>query len=63
MTRAEVKDQAQTLLLSCMAGAFYKVTDRDMSVEEATALRAEMDRQMSRVEKLFGFVPGSWGRD
>ena len=57
MTKTEMKRAAQSELLSRMQCAF-DTTYEDKSPE----LLAEMDQQMRRVEKMFGYVPGSWAR-
>ena len=55
MTKAEIKHKAQDELLSAMQVAFNTLAvDSDLWVEA--------DKQMERVEKLFGYVPGSWNR-
>lgn len=56
--RAEVKQEAQDLLMQAMQVAFNGIyTDLDED-----AVREEMDKQMRRVEKLFGYQEGSWNR-
>lgn len=59
MTRTELKQTAQNELVSAMQVAFNSVTD---SEEDSPALVEEMNKQFERVEKLFGYVPGSWNR-
>lgn len=54
-TKTEVKHSAQDALMSAMQIAF----DRG---EDDPAIREEMDKQFQRVEKLFGYVPGSFNR-
>jgi len=39
-----------------LANAFYSDEAKDKAVF------AEMDKQMKRIEKLFGYKPGSWRR-
>ena len=68
MTRSEIKDKAQRHLMSAMQIAFTQVAENSMGVygeysdQEGEIILAEMDEQMKRVEKLFGFKPGSWTR-
>ena len=58
MTRKETKHQAQAELMSAMQIAFER-TPKNPAEADVTA---EMSRQMERVEKLFGYEPGSWVR-
>ncbi len=58
MTRTEQKQQAQNNLMSAMQIAFARAYDEKDSADSI----AEMSRQMERVEKLFGYEPGSWAR-
>ena len=53
--RLEIKQTAQDSLMHAMQYAFEE-TDLD------PAARAELSRQMERIEKFFGYVPGSWSR-
>ncbi len=58
MTRTETKQKAQDELMSAMQIAFARAHDEGTSDD----LAAEMSSQMARVEKLFGYDPGSWRR-
>ena len=53
-SKKEIKPQAQDELMSAMQTAFKGSIDPEV--------RKEMDRQMKRVEKLFGYTQGSWHR-
>jgi hypothetical protein len=61
MTKTELKQKAQHELMSAMQAAFYSIAD-NYDDETAAELTAAADDQMKRVEKLFGYVPGSWAR-
>jgi hypothetical protein len=52
-SRTDIKHMAQAELLGAMMNAFY---DPNLPNE----LRAEMHEQAKRVEKLFGYIPGTW---
>jgi hypothetical protein len=63
MTKTELKQEAQDALMQSMTAAFYAINDNDdMTEEQREALYAAADEQMRRVEKLFGYEPGSWLR-
>lgn len=55
MTRTELKQKAQDALMSAAQTAFGKD-------EVDQELRDEMDQQLQRIERLFGYELGSWGR-
>lgn len=55
MTRTEIKHQAQDELLHHMRSAFYAASDEGWDDELVT----ELKKQYQRVEKLFGYEPGS----
>ena len=57
-TRKETKQQAQAELMSTMQIAFAGIPKNPAEAD----VTAEMSRQMERVEKLFGYEPGSWVR-
>ncbi len=54
-TKTQIKQNAQDELMSAMQIAFANKQHSDELV-------AEISRQMERVEKLFGYKPGSWAR-
>lgn len=58
MANATLKITAQRNLMSAMQIAF--TTEREN--ENHPDVLAEMDKQMRRVEKLFGYEVGSWPR-
>ena len=58
ISRKEIKQQAQDNLMSAMQIAFLQAHDDHASSD----LISEMSSQMERVEKLFGYDPGSWQR-
>lgn len=63
MTKTEIKHKAQDELLHGMQTAFARMADDiSLSGEELDLLRIEADKQMSRVEKMFGYEPGSFYR-
>ena len=55
MAKTEIKQEAQKELLSSMQVAFN-------NINHGSDVWAEADRQMRRVEKMFGYVEGSWER-
>ena len=65
MTKTEIKAKAREELLIATQVAFHAVTDTrsggyiEDDTERASVL-AEMDNQFKRIEKMFGYVPGSW---
>ncbi len=63
MNKTEIKHAAQDALMHGMTAAFYAINDNDdLTEEQKAALHAAADEQMKRVEKLFGYEPGSWIR-
>lgn len=62
MTRTKklTRQEAQERLLAAMQVAFDRLS-YEGAIDEAS-LRQEMSEQMARVEKLFGFAAGSFGR-
>ena len=56
MTTKPVKHQAQDAILHAAMNVFYHLTDEDASPE----LVEEAHRQINRIEKLFGYEPGTW---
>ena len=54
MTKKAIKERAQDELMCALQTAFNEHTLNE--------LRGEMDHQMTRIEKLFGYDPGSWIR-
>ena len=59
MNRTELKQLAQEKLMQGVQTAFACL---EHDADDSEALRAEMDAQMLRIEKLFGYAPGSFGR-
>ena len=68
MTHTQRKEQAQDRLMSAIGIAFFNDSAFDGTDEHGRTLpmsketRAEMDKQMKRIEKLFGYKQGSWRR-
>lgn len=60
--RVERRKRAQDIILKWIGNSFYEVNDSDMDEQEKSKLTTEMSRQMERIERLFGYTPGSWGR-
>ena len=54
-TKTALKQEAQSELLLAMQVAFNGLV-------KDSPVWVEADAQMKRVEKLFGYVPGSWTR-
>lgn len=61
-SKKELKEEAQSRLLSAMSIAFNQVEDTYLTREQKDALSEMMDREMKRVEKMFGYDPGSFMR-
>jgi cytochrome c556 len=63
MTKTELKQKAQDMLLAAIGTAFYAdASSLGISEEERDALMAEMSKQMERIEGLFGYKKNSWLR-
>ena len=58
MSRTKLKRAAQDRLLEALPVAFERLHRVDYTAE----LETEMSRQMERIESLFGYKSGSWGR-
>ena len=57
-TRTEIKQQARDALMDSLVYAAERAQNDGASDEVIN----EMDQQMRRIEKLFGYEQGSWGR-
>lgn len=66
LVRITPKAYAQKELIQAMQIAFVRHMDEHstggMTKREKQIVWDQMDTQMSRVEKLFGYNPGSWSR-
>ena len=63
MTKTELKKWAQDEILDVISHAFYRNEDSDELTNEEKTERAEaLDKQMRRIEKMYEYAPGSWGR-
>ena len=63
MNRTEIKQKAQDALMTAAQSGFYAIYEKgNVNEEDAKIIAKEMDIQMTRIEKLFGYTPGSWGR-
>lgn len=60
--RKAKKEYVQELLMAGMQSAFDMLSADGMAPETDKEYRELMDREFRRVEKLFGFEPGSFGR-
>lgn len=56
MSKIEVKQQAQDMLLHAALTAFYRAGDEGMPQE----VTDELHKQFNRLEKTFGYEVGSW---
>lgn len=56
------KQLAQEMLMSAMQCAFSQLEGDDVPEERKVTLGIAMSKQMERVEKVFGYKPGSWSR-
>jgi len=54
--KKEIKQQAQDALMSAAQAAFESDAAEDSAVFKA------MDKEFARIEKMFGYSPGSWTR-
>jgi hypothetical protein len=65
--RLTPKQMAQNLLLQAARGGIYQLYDRhvgdEMTPRERQLVIAQFHKQFQRIEKLFGFPPGSWSID
>ena len=60
------KTQAQENLLDVLAIAFIRWEEDpegDPTDRQRRIVRDHMDKQMRRIEKMFGYIPGSWARE
>jgi len=63
MSKTALKHAAQDEIMAAIVGAYYRVgDDTTLTDDERDTLLQEIDRQHKRIEKLFGFEPGSCGR-
>jgi hypothetical protein len=68
MKNSEIKSKAQEHIMQAVQCSFdmmvstYGGTFGVYTQEEVEAINAEMDKQMARIEKIFGYTPGSWQR-
>lgn len=60
ISKTEAKNKAQDLLMQAMQVAYHYLEDPDL--EDKEAIRAVIDVQFERVEELFGYDVGSWGK-
>lgn len=57
-----IKEEAQSRLMSAMQVAFDALEDSSLLPRDKDNLREAMSGQMARVERIFGYAPGSWSR-
>lgn len=62
LTKTEMKHLAQDLLMLHGKGAFKRIEDIGLNEEEKKQVYSAMHEEFTRMEKLFGFDPGSWSR-
>lgn len=61
-TRVEVRQEAQKQIMRAATLVLYHVEDdAALSPEMKEAVKKEVPKQIKRVERIFGYVPGSWG--
>ena len=60
--RRAVKFEAQDALMHAAQLAFDDLTRRQLNGSHDSKLRTALDQQFKRMEKLFGYVVGSWAR-
>jgi hypothetical protein len=57
-TATERRHEAQREIMTAAMGVFYRIGDNQ--ADYPPELVVEIKRQLTRVEKLFGYEPGSW---
>ena len=57
----ERRTEMQDLIMHHALSAFYALSDDGVDPDDPRWI--ELDRQIRRIEKLFGYEPGSWKRD
>jgi len=65
MTRTELKKKAQAEILNVAMQSMFRTADMNLdglNDKDMITLTDEMDKQLRRIEKMFGYVPGSWRR-
>lgn len=65
MKKAELKRKAQDEVLHAAMQAIVMTSENNldnMDDAEMSELKAEMNNQLKRIEKMFGYEPGSWMR-
>jgi hypothetical protein len=65
MKKAELKRKAQNEILHTAMQAILVTAENNsdgMNEAEMAELKTEMDNQLKRIEKMFGYEPGSWQR-
>lgn len=64
--KVTAKHKAQEQLMRALQIAFVQHMDghstHGMTQREAEMVWQQMDKQMARIEKLFGYEPNSWNR-
>ena len=60
MSRAELRQDAQREIMVAATTVFYRIGDNQD--DYPPELVAEIRKQLTRVEKLFGYEPGSRGK-
>lgn len=59
--RLTPKQMAQDLLLASMVTAMYRLNELEgLTDRERAQVEDQLQKQLRRVEKLFGYTPGSW---
>lgn len=54
--KKSLRQEAQDMIMHAVTVVYYKLGDENASPE----LEAEVRRQVGRIEKMFGYQPGSW---
>lgn len=57
-TKKEIRHDAQREIMVAATTVFYRIGDNQ--ADYPPDLITEIRKQMERIEKLFGYVPGSW---
>ena len=56
------KQEAQRQILLAAQVAFNQIDDLDMTEKQKAAIFDQADKQFKRIEKMFGYEEGSFGR-
>lgn len=62
MTKTEAKEAAQDAMMHSLQSVTYFISDNhDWNEREKQQVFDAFETQFRRIEKIFGYDPGSWG--